>query len=142
MLEGGGDIWQRVMCLYNHVCKLAFCSLLPVLTTPPSLHTPSPPNPSLSSRPFPLLCSLKEFNEWSQCLVMQTLTKYTPADEEEMYDMLNVLDDRLNHANSGVVMGAVCLFLHLTEDCLEMHADVYERIKSGVWPVWMMKPVE
>ena len=63
--------------------------------------------------------------------MMDTLTKYTPADEEEMFDMLNVLDDRLNHANSGVVMGAVRLFLHLTKDCMEMHEDVYERIKSG-----------
>ena len=56
--------------------------------------------------------------------------RYSPSDEEEMFDMLNVLDDRLSHANCGVVMGAVRLFLHLTQDSLDMHNDVYERVKS------------
>ena len=46
-------------------------------------------------------------------------------------DMLqNVLDDRLRHANLGVVVGAVRLFIHLTEDMPNLHHDVHERIKG------------
>jgi AP-4 complex subunit beta-1 len=77
-----------------------------------------------------LLNRLKEFNEWGQCSVMEVLMRYTPSDEEEMIDMLNVLDDRLSHANSGVVMGAVRLFLHLTQHSLDMHEDIHERVKN------------
>ena len=42
----------------------------------------------------------------------------------------NVLDDRLKHVNCGVVLGTIRLFFHLTEDMTEIHADIYERIKS------------
>ena len=42
----------------------------------------------------------------------------------------NVLDDRLRHANLGVVLGAVRLFLHLTEDMPQLQTDVHSRIKS------------
>ena len=42
----------------------------------------------------------------------------------------NVLDDRLRHTNLGVVLGAVRLFLHLTDDMPNLHKDVHERIKG------------
>ncbi len=42
----------------------------------------------------------------------------------------NVLDDRLKHANSGVVLGTISLFLHLTDDLPDLQQDVYTRIHS------------
>ena len=42
----------------------------------------------------------------------------------------NVLDDRLRHTNLGVVLGAVRLFLHLTEHMPHLHKDVHDRIKG------------
>ena len=42
----------------------------------------------------------------------------------------NVLDDRLKHTNSGVVLGTISLFLHLTQDLPDLHQDVYDRIHS------------
>ena len=44
----------------------------------------------------------------------------------------NVLDDRLRHANLGVVLGAVRLFLHLTDDMPNLHKDIHERMKGKV----------
>ena len=41
----------------------------------------------------------------------------------------NVLDERLKHTNSGVVLGAIHLFLHLTDDMPHLQQDVYDRIK-------------
>lgn len=41
----------------------------------------------------------------------------------------NVLDDRLKHANSGVVLGGIHLFLHLTNNMPHLLQDVYDRIK-------------
>jgi AP-4 complex subunit beta-1 len=76
-----------------------------------------------------LLNRLRDFNEWGQCQILDLLTRYSPSNEEEVFDMLNVLDDRLRHANLGVVLGAVRLFLHLTDDMPNLHKDVHERIK-------------
>jgi hypothetical protein len=60
---------------------------------------------------------------------LDLLTRYSPSNDEEVYDILNVFDDRLRHANLGVVLGAVRLFLHLTEHMPHLHKDVHDRIK-------------
>ena len=36
---------------------------------------------------FHLLTRLKEFNEWSQCTILETILKYKP-NEEDVYDIL------------------------------------------------------
>lgn len=41
-----------------------------------------------------------------------------------------MLDDRLRHANLGVVLGAVRLFMHLTDDMPHLHKDVHDRMKG------------
>ena len=41
----------------------------------------------------------------------------------------NVLDERLKHSNSGVVLATVHLFLCLTDNVPHLHQDVYDRIK-------------
>jgi AP-4 complex subunit beta-1 len=77
-----------------------------------------------------LLARLKEFSEWSQCLVLQLLARYQPADEEEIFDILNILDDRLKQVNSGVVLATSRLFLSLTAELFELQEDINERIKT------------
>lgn len=57
---------------------------------------------------------MQEFSEWAQCQVLEFAAQYQPKDEEEVYGIMNVLDDRLSHSNTAVVMGCVKLFLHLT----------------------------
>ena len=37
---------------------------------------------------------------------MAILVRYIPVDEDDVFDILNVLDDRLKHANSAVVLAA------------------------------------
>ncbi len=56
----------------------------------------------------------QEFSEWAQCQVLEAVSAYKPSNEQEVYDIMNVLDDRLLHSNSAVVMATVKLFLHLT----------------------------
>lgn len=77
-----------------------------------------------------LLNSLAGFNEWCQCIVMNILVRYVPSDEDEIFDILNILELRLKHANSGVVLAAAKLFLYLTRNMDDMHEDVYERLKQ------------
>lgn len=51
-----------------------------------------------------LINGLQAFNEWCQCIVMGILIRYVPSNEDEVFDILNILEQRLKHANSGVVL--------------------------------------
>ncbi|XP_068652768.1 beta-adaptin-like protein A isoform X1 [Aristolochia californica] len=87
---------------------------------------------ALLSKPiiFYLLNRIKEFSEWAQCLVLDLVSKYLPSDSNEIFDMMNLLEDRLQHANSAVVLATIEVFLHLTMSMTDVHQQVYERIKA------------
>lgn len=70
------------------------------------------------------LCRFKEFSEWAQCLVLEVVSKYVPEDAQETHDMMDVLDDRLQHANSAVVLATIKVFLHLTMSMADVHQKV------------------
>lgn len=79
---------------------------------------------------FYLLNRIREFNEWAQCLVLELASKYIPSDSNEIFDIMNLLEDRLQHANSAVVLATIKLFLFLTMSMADIHQQVYERIKA------------
>lgn len=61
-----------------------------------------------------LLNRIKDFNEWGQSIILDLASRYRPQDKNEMFDIMNLLEDRFKHASSSVVLGAVKVFLHLT----------------------------
>ena len=69
-------------------------------------------------------CCAQDFSEWAQCQVLEAVSGYRPSSEQEVYDIMNVLDDRLLHSNSAVVMATVKLFLHLTLAMPPTHQQV------------------
>lgn len=77
-----------------------------------------------------LLNHIKSFSDWAQCFVLELVTQYQPASEEERFDILEVLDFGLNHANSAVVMATAKLFLHYTLGFEQQHAQVLETLKD------------
>ena len=77
---------------------------------------------------FWLCLRIKEFNEWAQCLILDLISNYIPSDNEEIFDVMNLLEDRLQHANGAVVLATIKVFLHLT---LSM-ADVHQQVHSGI----------
>lgn len=87
---------------------------------------------TLHSKPivYYLLNRIKEFSEWAQCLVMELVAKYIPSDNSEIFDIMNLLEDRLQHANGAVVLATTKVFLHLTLSMADVHQQVYERIKA------------
>ncbi len=70
------------------------------------------------------LLLFQEFSEWAQCQVLEFASHYRPSDEQEVYDFMNVLDDRLSHSNSAVVMATVKIFLHYTLSMPATHQQV------------------
>ncbi|XP_024520729.1 beta-adaptin-like protein A isoform X1 [Selaginella moellendorffii] len=79
---------------------------------------------------FSLLNRIKDFSEWAQCLVLDMVSKYIPVDPNETFDIMNLLEDRLQHSNSAVVLATIKVFLQLTISMADVHQQVYERIKA------------
>ncbi|KAL8101676.1 beta-adaptin-like protein A isoform X1 [Apium graveolens] len=87
---------------------------------------------ALLSKPviYYFLNRIKDFNEWAQCIILEMVSKYVPPDHNEIFDIMNLLEDRLQHANGAVVLATIKLFLQLTLDMTDVHQQVYERIKA------------
>ncbi|KAM7493242.1 hypothetical protein LguiB_027851 [Lonicera macranthoides] len=87
---------------------------------------------ALLSKPviYYFLNKIKEFSEWAQCIVLELVSKYVPVDSNEIFDIMDLLEDRLQHANGAVVLATIKLFLQLTLSMADVHQQVYERIKA------------
>jgi len=59
-----------------------------------------------------LLAALNECTEWGQVFILDSLSKYTPADGREAEGIIERVTPRLQHANSAVVMSAVKVVLN------------------------------
>ncbi len=77
-----------------------------------------------------LLGRLGEFSEWGLTHVLALVAKYRPADEEELFSIMNLLDPVLRTSNSGVVLSTVKCFLHLTTAVPDLQPQVYVRVKA------------
>ena len=77
-----------------------------------------------------LLNRMRDFNEWSQCIVLDMVARYKPEAQQETFDIMNLLEERLKHSNSGVVLAATKVFLNLTQDMPAVHSQVYQRLKA------------
>ena len=86
-----------------------------------------------------LLMPVQEFSEWAQCLVLEAVSVYRPSGEQEVYDIMNMLDDRLTHSNSAVVIATIKLFLHLTLAMPATHQQVRAPLLLQE-DLWLMQP--
>lgn len=77
-----------------------------------------------------LMNRIRDFNEWSQCVVLDLVAKYKPASKEETFQLMNVLDQCLRVSNSAVVLACCNAFLKLTAKMPEIQTQVYQRLKT------------
>ena len=91
---------------------------------------------------FPLLNRLHDFNEWQKCLVINMVHKYTPASEEEMFNIMNLLEESLWGSNCAVILAATHLFLSLTQNLPQLHRQVYTRLKEPLLTITATAPME
>ncbi|KAG2699745.1 hypothetical protein I3843_07G203400 [Carya illinoinensis] len=83
---------------------------------------------ALLSKPvvYYFLNRIKEFSEWAQCLVLELVGKYVPSETSEIFDIMNLLEDRLQHANGAVVLATIKVFLQLTLSMTDVHQQYNE----------------
>ena len=77
-----------------------------------------------------LLNRISQYTEFGQSTIFDLVSKYQPHGDDEMLDILNILEDRLKHSSSSVVLGCIKVFLNYTKDNQLMTRQVYTRIQS------------
>ncbi|XP_067129338.1 AP-4 complex subunit beta-1-like [Centruroides vittatus] len=84
-----------------------------------------------------LLSRILSFHEWGISTVLHFIQKYVPQKEEELFEILNSLDDYLTHNNSLIVIQTLQIFLslcnnnfpHLLKEALNC---VFPKIQSNL----------
>lgn len=77
-----------------------------------------------------LLNRIHQYNEFGQSTVFDIVAKYSPQDDDEMLDILNILEDRLRHASSSVVLGCIKVFMNLTKENAALLKQVFSRVQA------------
>eukprot|EP00300_Choanocystis_sp_HF-7_P040041 c6447_g1_i1.p1 GENE.c6447_g1_i1~~c6447_g1_i1.p1 ORF type:complete len:738 (-),score=203.98 c6447_g1_i1:33-2246(-) len=77
-----------------------------------------------------LLNRLKDFTDWAQCSVLRVVSRYTPESKEEVFDVMNLLEDTFRNANSALVMAATKVFLNISQSLPNIHEQVLVRLKT------------
>lgn len=75
-----------------------------------------------------LLSRISDFNEWGQCNILQIAARYKPVNEDEVFSIMNTLEQCLRVSNSAVVLGTAKCFFHLTERMEGIQEQVFERM--------------
>lgn len=77
-----------------------------------------------------LLSRISDFNEWGQCNILQIAARYKPVNEDEIFNIMNTLEQCLRVSNSAVVLGTAKCFFHLTERMEGIQEQVFERMRQ------------
>lgn len=83
-----------------------------------------------------LLNRLGEFSEFGVLSVLDLVPRYIPANEEEGFQIMNLLDPVLRTTNSGAFMAVIFAFLSLTKNVAEeggdnaMRTQIVSRVKA------------
>ena len=77
-----------------------------------------------------LLNRIHEFNEFAKVQVLELVPRYIPANEDEGYQIMNLLDPVLRTSSSGAVMASIRAFLSLAEHLdPNLRPQIIERVK-------------
>jgi AP-4 complex subunit beta-1 len=80
-----------------------------------------------------LFSRFKDFNDWGQAAILEfAATKFNEPTEQDIFDLLNLLDEKLKNANTAIVLAVVKLFLKLTESMPHIYSQVFGRVKPSL----------
>lgn len=85
---------------------------------------------------------MADLDQWGQSEVLTFLLRYRPRSEEELFDILNLLDDYLKSSSTSVVMAATKLFLVLAREYPDVQTDVLVRVKGPLLSACTSESIE
>lgn len=74
-----------------------------------------------------ILNRIGEFTPWGQAYIFEIFKKYNPQNEDEIFNIMNLLDKYLGHNNTALTLSCLQLFHHLTADLPHIRSDVFNR---------------
>lgn len=79
-----------------------------------------------------LLSRISDFNEWGQCNILEIVAKYKPTGPDEVFTIMNTLEQCLRVSNSAVVLGTAKCFFNLTQSrgMEPIQDQVFERMRQ------------
>ncbi|KAG1702612.1 hypothetical protein DVH05_009561 [Phytophthora capsici] len=79
-----------------------------------------------------LLSRISDFNEWGQCNILEIVAKYKPTGPDEVFTIMNTLEQCLRVSNSAVVLGTAKCFFNLTQSrgMEQIQDQVFERMRQ------------
>ncbi|RLN80183.1 hypothetical protein BBJ28_00020018 [Nothophytophthora sp. Chile5] len=79
-----------------------------------------------------LLSRISDFNEWGQCNILQIVARYKPTGPDEVFTIMNTLEQCLRVSNSAVVMATAKCFFNLTQGrgMEPIQDQVFERMRQ------------
>lgn len=79
-----------------------------------------------------LLNRIHEFNEFAKVQILELVPRYIPANDEEGFQIMNLLDPVLRTSDSGATMATIKAFLSLAEQIgdANMKRQIVERVKA------------
>ncbi|XP_076041508.1 AP-4 complex subunit beta-1-like [Oratosquilla oratoria] len=79
-----------------------------------------------------LYSRLPQFSECNIVFVLTLLLRYSPKNEEEVFTLLNTVDEMLQSTVPSVLVAVMKLFFHLTKDYPHLKKDMLETIQPGL----------
>ena len=77
-----------------------------------------------------LLNIFNQLNEWGQVTVLFLLSKFTPKDQQQMFDIMNILEEYLRTSSGAIVLGVTKVFINFTKDNEVLYPQVIKRLRD------------
>ncbi|TMW59989.1 hypothetical protein Poli38472_000031 [Pythium oligandrum] len=77
-----------------------------------------------------LLNRISDFNEWGQCNILHVIARYKPSSDDEVFNIMNTLEQCLRVSNSAVVLATAKCFFNLTARMEAIQEQVFERLRQ------------
>ncbi|CRH03160.1 AP-4 complex subunit beta, putative [Plasmodium relictum] len=79
---------------------------------------------------FNMLNKISSFNEWGKCVVLNIVSTYLPDNEDEMYDIMNILENHIRDFSSAVFLACLKCFLNFSMNDQDLQIQIFERMKD------------
>ncbi|SBT87202.1 AP-4 complex subunit beta, putative [Plasmodium malariae] len=79
---------------------------------------------------FNMLNKISTFNEWGKCVVLNIVSTYIPDNEDEMYDIMNILENHIRDFSSAVFLACLKCFLNFSANDPNLQIKIFQRMKD------------
>uniref|UniRef100_A0A8C9GK29 AP complex subunit beta n=1 Tax=Piliocolobus tephrosceles TaxID=591936 RepID=A0A8C9GK29_9PRIM len=79
---------------------------------------------------FNMLNKIYTFNEWGKCVVLNIVSTYIPENEDEMYDIMNILENHIRDFSSAVFLACLKCFINFSMNYSNLQIKIFQRMQE------------